>query len=112
MHVRGRRKYFDRLSVMQEALHQVRQPPHLILHDDQLMQKSFAIVRRLRSIARAKLSECEAYEIQWILDFMRQAAGQLSQGRDPLEPVQFLLALARTPELPDHFVEAAGQQAD
>ena len=43
---------------------------------------------------------------------MRQAARQLSERREPLEPVQLLLALARMPQLPDHVVEAARQQAD
>ncbi len=66
----------------------------------------------LRRIARAQLVEREADEVQRILYFMRQAAGQLTQRREALEPVELLLALARVAQLPDHLVEAARQQSD
>src|SRR5271154_7323791 len=97
---------------MQEALHEVGQPTHLFLHDAELAQKRLAIVRLLRRIAGTQLVEREADEIQRILYFMREAAGQLPQGREALEPVQFLLALASVAELPDHVVEAARQQSN
>src|ERR1700722_12179049 len=37
MHVCRCREYFDRPPVMQKALHQIGQPPHLIFHDPELM---------------------------------------------------------------------------
>src|SRR4029077_19760266 len=112
MHINRRRKNFYRLPIMKKALHQLREPPHLVLHDHQLMQKLLAIVRLLRRIARAQLVERETDKVERILDLMREAAGQLPERGESLEAIQLMLALARMPELPDHVVEASSQQTD
>src|SRR5215472_2661893 len=77
--VGGRRKNLDRLSIMKERLHHLRQPLDLILHYPKLVQEVVASAQKLWSVAHPHLIERQADEVQWILYLMRQSAGELAK---------------------------------
>src|SRR5216684_5447994 len=89
-----RRADLDRLSVMQERLDHLGEAANLVLHDGELAQKLVTFARELRSVARAELVEGQADEVERILDFMRERAGELSEGGKAFEPVELELTLA------------------
>src|SRR5271155_38152 len=66
----------------------------------------------LSRVPRTDLIHGQTDKVQGIFDFVRQTAGQLTQGREALEPIEFLLALACAAQLRDDLVETARQQSD
>src|SRR5229473_2673599 len=65
-----------------------------------------------REYAVYELVEGQADEVERILDFMRERAGELSESGKAFEPVELELTLARPAKLRQHVIEAAGQKAD
>src|ERR1700687_425478 len=97
---------------MQKGLDQLGTGGVVVLHDSAVAQKLVTFARELRSVARAELVEGQADEVERILDFMGERAGELSEGGKAFEPVELELTLARPAKLRQHVIEAAGQKAD
>src|SRR5690242_2274580 len=102
-----RRANLDRLSIMQKGLDHLGEAANLVLHDGELAQKLVTFARELRSVARTELVQGEADEVERIFDFMRERAGELSEGRKAFEPVELELTLTRPAKLRQHVIEAA-----
>ena len=103
---------FDRLAVVEEALHQLGQAANLILHQRDLMHVGFGVRLDPARIFGAHLIEREADEVERIFYFMRQSAGELAERGETFEAIELGFALARMAQLLDHLVEAMSQKPD